>query len=151
MVARSGLVFQNRLFVSGIALLSSHSEVMLSVGRVESHSSRGWQRWPTQCGHLECENWSVCTSKVCSRYLRKTLRTESRLENTVRLNLNTHIEPNIMCPFGAETNSYTSYLDMLARFLSMDAYHSRACAVAMASLWFLGADDTLHAFGVSRS
>ena len=40
---------------------------------------------------------------------------------------------------------------MLPSSLSIDACHSRAFADAMASLWFVGADETLHAFGASRS
>ena len=47
MVVRSGLVFQNRPVVLHIPLPSSNSKGMLSVHRAESHSSRGWQRWPT--------------------------------------------------------------------------------------------------------
>ena len=35
----------------------------------------------------DATDWSVCTSKVCSGYLKKALCTESRLEKTIRLNL----------------------------------------------------------------
>ena len=55
MVVRSGIVLQNRPVVLRIPLPSSHSEEMLYVHRAESHFSRGWQRWSTQCGRLGCD------------------------------------------------------------------------------------------------
>ena len=58
-------------------------------------------------GQHNADTWdatdlSVCTCKVCSGYVRKTLCTESRLERPSGLTLNTHIEPIILRPFGAE-------------------------------------------------
>ena len=46
----------------------------------------------------DATDWSVCTSKVCSGYLRKTLCTESRLEKTVRLDLQHLYRVNNLAP-----------------------------------------------------
>ena len=151
MVVRSGLVFQNRPVVLHIPLPSSNSKGMLSVHRAESHSSHGWQRWPYNADTWDARDWSVCTSKACSGYLRNPCAQNRDLKRPSGLTLNTLIEPIILRLFGAETNSQPSCLDMFASSLSIDACHYRAWADAMASLWFLGTDGTLHAFGVSRS
>ena len=105
--------FRNLPIVLRKLLPSSHSEEILSVHRAESHSSRGWQRWPTRCGHLGCDRLERMYFRSLFRLPEKTLCTESRLEKTVRLNLDTHVEPIILRPFGAGTNSKTSCLDML--------------------------------------
>ena len=94
--------FQNRPVVLLIPLPSSHSEEMPSVHRAESHSSRGWQRWRTQRGHLGCGR--LCTSEVCSGYSGKPFAQNRDLKRPSGLTLNTHIEPIILRLLGVGTN-----------------------------------------------